>query len=106
VTARSSPRSPACSTSPAGPRGSGRSCAKNAHIPRARLRITDVDGNRVTAFASNTTFAGPGMQLADLELRHRRRVRCEDRIRLAKDTGLRNLPLHDFDQNRILSRSK
>jgi hypothetical protein len=33
-------------------------------------------------------------------------VRCEDRIRLAKDTGLRNLPLHDFDQNRILSRSK
>jgi hypothetical protein len=65
------------------------------------LRITDVDGNRVTAFASNTTFAGPGMQLADLELRHRRRVRCEDRIRLAKDTGLRNLPLHDFDQNRI-----
>jgi hypothetical protein len=89
VTTRYSPRSPACSTSPAGPRG-----------------ITDVDGNRVTAFANNTTFAGPGMQLADLELRHRRRVRCEDRFRLAKDTGLRNLPLHDFDQNRILSRSK
>jgi hypothetical protein len=41
------------------------------------------------------------MQNADLELRHRRRARCEDRIRLAKDTGLRNLPLHDFGQNRI-----
>ncbi len=40
-------------------------------------------------------------QLADLELRHRRRARCEDRIRIAKDTGLTNLPLHDFDQNRI-----
>ena len=36
-----------------------------------------------------------------LELRHRRRVRCEDRIRRAKDTGLNNLPLHDTDQNRI-----
>ncbi len=36
-----------------------------------------------------------------LELRHRRRARCEDRIRLAKDTGLTNLPLHDFAQNQI-----
>ncbi|MDQ2846426.1 MAG: transposase, partial [Actinomycetota bacterium] len=63
----------------------------------AQLRITDHDGNRVTAFATNTTRG----QLADLELRHRRRARCEDRIRIAKDTGLRNLPLHDFDQNRI-----
>ena len=25
-----------------------------------------------------------------------RRARCEDRIRNAKDTGLRNLPLHGF----------
>jgi len=65
--------------------------------PGAQLRITDHDGNRVTAFATNTTSG----QLADLELRHRRRARCEDRIRIAKDTGLRNLPLHDFDQNRI-----
>lgn len=40
-------------------------------------------------------------QLADLELRHRRRARCEDRIRNARDTGLRNLPLHDTAQNRI-----
>jgi hypothetical protein len=34
-------------------------------------------------------------------LRHRRRARAEDRIRAAKDTGLRNLPLHDFTQNQI-----
>jgi hypothetical protein len=40
-------------------------------------------------------------QLADLELRHRRRARAEDRIRCAKDTGLANLPLHDFAQNEI-----
>jgi hypothetical protein len=65
--------------------------------PGAQLRITDVDGHRITAFATNT----PRGQLADLELRHRRRARAEDRIRSAKDTGLRNLPLHDFTQNQI-----
>ena len=65
--------------------------------PGAQLRITDVDGLRVTAFATNTNRG----QLADLELRHRRRARCEDRIRNTKDTGLRALPLHDFAQNQI-----
>ena len=69
--------------------------------PGAQLRITDPDGNRVTAFATNTRPGGPAGQIADLELRHRRRARCEDRIRAAKDTGLTNLPLHGFDQNRI-----
>jgi hypothetical protein len=69
--------------------------------PGAQLRITDHDGNRVTAFATNTPAGGPGSQIANLELRHRRRARCEDRIRAAKDTGLANLPLHGFDQNRI-----
>jgi hypothetical protein len=69
--------------------------------PGAQLRITHHDGNRVTAFATNTRPGGPGAQIADLELRHRRRARCEDRIRAAKDTGLRNLPLHGFNQNRI-----
>jgi hypothetical protein len=65
--------------------------------PGAQLRITDVDGMRITAFATNSTRG----QLADLELRHRRRARAEDRIRIAKDTGLTNLPLHDFAQNQI-----
>ena len=65
--------------------------------PGAQLRITDLDGLRVTAFATNTSRG----QLAALELRHRRRARCEDRIRCAKDTGLTNLPLHDLDQNKI-----
>ncbi|GMA21471.1 hypothetical protein GCM10025862_34920 [Arsenicicoccus piscis] len=31
----------------------------------------------------------------------RRRARCEDRIRIAKDTGLTNLPLQSFAQNRL-----
>ena len=69
--------------------------------PGAQLRLTDRDGHRLTAFATNTAPGGPGRQLADLELRHRRRARAEDRIRCAKDTGLRNLPLHEMDQNRI-----
>ena len=69
--------------------------------PGAQLRITDTDGLRVTGFLTNTGPGGPHRQLADLELRHRRHARVEDRIRTAKDTGLRNLPFHDTDQNRI-----
>src|SRR5687768_6306474 len=65
--------------------------------PGAQLRITDIDGLRITAFVTNKTKG----QLADLELRHRRRARAEDRIRCAKDTGLANLPLHDFASNQI-----
>src|SRR5439155_26412219 len=55
------------------------------------------DGHRFTCFATDARRG----QLADLELRHRRRARCEDRIRNAKDTGLRNLPLHGFAQNQL-----
>lgn len=69
--------------------------------PDVQLRPTDADGNRLTAFATDTAPGGPGRQLADLEPRHRRRARAEDRIRAAKDTGLANLPLHALDQNRI-----
>jgi hypothetical protein len=65
--------------------------------PGAQLRFTDVHGNRLTAFATNTIRG----QLADLELPHWRRARCEDRIRIGKDTGLRNLPLHGYAQNHI-----
>ncbi len=65
--------------------------------PGAQLRFTDTDGLRLTAFITNTR----GRQLADLELRHRRRARCEDRIRICKDTGLTNLPLHGFAQNQL-----
>ncbi|MBF6303076.1 IS1380 family transposase [Nocardia amamiensis] len=65
--------------------------------PGAQLRFTDLDGLRLTAFVTNTRRG----QLPDLELRHRRRARCEDRIRAAKDTGARNLPFHSFDANRI-----
>jgi Transposase DDE domain group 1 len=65
--------------------------------PGAQLRFSGIDGHRVTCLATDAKTG----QLADLELRRRRRARCEDRIRAAKDTGLRNLPLHGFDQNQI-----
>lgn len=65
--------------------------------PGAQLRFTDIDGHRFTCFVTGTRHG----QLADLELRHRRRARCEDRIRCVKDTGLRNLPLHSFAANQI-----
>ena len=65
--------------------------------PGARLRFDDVGGYRLTAFATNTRTG----RLADLEVRHRLRARCEDRIRCAKDTGLDRLPLQGFAPNRI-----
>ncbi len=83
------------------PKGMRVIARKERPHPGAQLRITDVDGLRVTAFATNTTTGGPGTQLADLELRHRRRARAEDRIRVSKDTGLTNLPLHGFAANQI-----
>jgi hypothetical protein len=65
--------------------------------PSAQLRLTDADGLRLTAFATNTT----GVPIAALELRHRQRACAEDRIRNARATDLRDLPLHDTAQNRI-----
>ncbi len=79
------------------PKGMRVIARKERPHPGAQLRLTDVDGHRITAFATNTATG----QLPDLELRHRRRARAEDRIRNAKDTGLTNLPLHDFTQNQI-----
>ncbi|GAB3869716.1 IS1380 family transposase [Nocardioides maradonensis] len=67
--------------------------------PGAQLRLTDHNGWRITCFATNTR--GPGWTLPALEVRHRQRVRCEDRIRCLKDTGLRNLPFASYAKNRI-----
>jgi hypothetical protein len=65
--------------------------------PGAQLRLTDHDGWRITVFATNTA----GGRIPELELRHRQRARAEDRIRGLKDSGLRNLPLHEFAKNVI-----
>ena len=52
-------------------------------------------GHRFTCFATDSK----GGQLADLELRHQLRARCKDRIRAAKDTGLRKFPFQEFKAN-------
>lgn len=61
------------------------------------MSITDLDGLRLTCFATHTT----GGRLADLEPRHRRGARREDRLRNARDTGRRDPPPHDSAQNWI-----
>ncbi|CAM5303310.1 IS1380 family transposase [Streptomyces canarius] len=79
------------------PKGMRLIVRKERPHPGAQLRITDADGMRITCFATNTA----GCPIAELELRHRLRARAEDRIRAARATGLRNLPLHDTAQNKV-----
>ena len=52
--------------------------------PGAKLRIADVHGHRVTAWRP-TPPPAPTTQRPYLEIRHRRRARDEDRIRVSKD---------------------
>lgn len=79
------------------PKGMRLIVRKERPHPGAQLRLTDADGHRLTCFATNTA----GEAIAALELRHRQRARAEDRIRAARATGLRNLPLHDTAQNQV-----
>ncbi|MGI5378087.1 IS1380 family transposase [Streptomyces sp. CA-251387] len=79
------------------PKGMRLIVRKERPHPGAQLRITDADGMRIACFATNTT----GRPIAELELRHRLRARAEDRVRAARATGLRNLPLHDTAQNGV-----
>ena len=79
------------------PKGMRLIVRKERPHPGAQLRITDADGMRITCFATNT----PDQPIAELELRHRLRARAEDRIRAARATGLRNLPLHHTAQNKV-----
>jgi hypothetical protein len=70
---------------------------KERSHPRAQLRLMDADGVWLTCFATNTT----GRPIAELELCHRLRARAGDRIRAARATGLRNLPLKRTVRNRV-----
>ncbi|MEU2598415.1 IS1380 family transposase [Streptomyces hirsutus] len=79
------------------PKGMRLIVRKERPHPGAQLRFTDADGHRLTCFATNTG----GEAIVALELRHRQRARAEDRIRAARATGLRNLPLHDTAQNQV-----
>jgi hypothetical protein len=63
--------------------------------PGAQLTFTDIDGHRFQVFI--TDLADPDVTY--LEALHRGRGRAEQRIRDAKDTGLRNLPSESFAIN-------
>ena len=63
--------------------------------PGAQFSLFDPGGWRHQVFITNSTDT----DIAYLEARHRGHARIEDRIRCAKDTGLRNLPFGDFENN-------
>jgi hypothetical protein len=65
--------------------------------PGAQLSVFDCScGYRHTAFITDQA----GADVAALELRHRRRARVEDAIRVGKETGMRKMPFGAFDYNR------
>jgi hypothetical protein len=65
--------------------------------PGAQLSFTDHDGHRFQAILTDQS----AQDIAALERLHRARARVEDRIRAAKQTGLGNLPFHDFEANAV-----
>ena len=65
--------------------------------PGAQLTFSDADGHRFQVFITDQ----PDTDIAELERRHRAHARVEDRIRAAKNTGLRNLPCADFQRNQV-----
>ncbi len=78
------------------PEGTRLICRRERPHPGAQFTVLDADGHRYTCFLTDQ----PGEDIAELELRHRRRARVEDRIRAGKEVGMRNLPHHAFAHNR------
>jgi Transposase DDE domain group 1 len=63
----------------------------------AHFTLFDPEGWRYQAFLTDSADD----DLPYLEARHRGHARVEDRIRCAKDTGLRNLPFFEFAHNAV-----
>jgi hypothetical protein len=59
--------------------------------------FADHDGYRLAVFLTDQ----PGESIPQLDLDHRGHARVEDRIRQAKDCGLRNLPFKSFAHNQV-----
>ena len=79
------------------PTGTRAICRRERPHPGAQLTFTDFQGHRFQVFITDQAAA----DIALLEVRHRAHARVEDRIRCAKDTGLRNLPFHNFLANQV-----
>jgi hypothetical protein len=81
----------------AGRRECGSRAPRTAH-PGAQIRLWEAaEGWRYQIFATDT----PTGQLAHLEARHRAHARVEDRIRTAKQAGLRRFPSREFAINAV-----
>lgn len=64
--------------------------------PGAQLSVLDCEtGYRHTAFITDQE----GEDISALELRHRRRAKVEDAIRVGKETGMRRMPFAAFAHN-------
>ena len=70
-------------------------CRRERPHPGAQLSLFDTS----TEFRHQCFITDSTGDIATLELRHRGHARVEDRIRCAKETGLRNLPFHDVATN-------
>ena len=74
------------------PSGTRAICRREEPHPGAHFTLFDPEGWRYQVFLTDS----PDGDLSYLEARHRGHARVEDRIRCAKDTGLRNLPFFEF----------
>lgn len=79
---------------PAGSRAIGR---REEPHPGAQLTFTDHNGYRFQVFLTNQ----PDADIAYLEALHRGHARVEDRIRVAKQMGLENLPFQAWAPNTV-----
>lgn len=66
------------------------------HAALLSAALEAVDGRRVTAFITDSPD-----HPQDLDLRHRGRGRCEQRIKDTKDLGFLAVPHHSYAANRI-----
>ncbi len=85
------------------PQGSRVIVRKERPHPGASMSLFDtINGLRHTAFITTEPAEDERsvLKLAELELRHRRHARIEDRIRQFKAAGLRNLPCRAAAENR------
>ena len=79
------------------PEGTRLICRRERPHPGAQLSVLDCEtGYRHTAFITDQEDA----DIAALELRHRRRAKVEDAIRVGKETGMAKMPFAAFEANR------
>ena len=79
------------------PTGSRAICRREEPHPGAQLTFTDHNGYRFQVLLTNQ----PDADIAYLEAVHRGHARVEDRIRIAKQMGLENLPFREWGPNTV-----